>query len=213
MPDNVNETPTLAQVIQQTVEARLCDLHTAMPGRILSYDAATQKAKVQPELKRKFRDGSLVDPPVIPDVPVAMPRAGKAFLSLPLKQGDQVLLIFGERSLDTWKQNGGSVDPSTESRKHDYSDAYAIPGGYPFSNPAPMDPNDLILVNDQSKITLKSGGKFNFEKIGGDEILDILIQWMEINQSAVTNTMLGPQKKVEEAQLKPLTEKLKALKG
>lgn len=211
MIETENETPTWAKAIQQLFEARLCELHTGMPGRIVSYDSATQKASVQPELKRKFRDGAVVDIPVIPDVTVCMPRAGKAFLSLPLKAGDQVWLMFSERSTDDWKQSGGSVDPSVVPRKHDFADAFCYPGGYPFNNPAPMDSNDVLLVNDQSILKLKTGGKFEMSKKGGDAVLDLIFQYMEINSSAVTNTMLGAQKKVQEAALIQIQQKLKKL--
>jgi len=44
----VNETPTLAQVIQTALERFSTDLHTAMPAAIVSYERATQKATVQP---------------------------------------------------------------------------------------------------------------------------------------------------------------------
>lgn len=213
MTGNVNETPTMAQVLQDAFEGRLCNLHTAMPGRILSYDASKQTAKIQPELKRKFRDGSVLDIPVISDVPVVMPRAGKAFISLPLKPGDQVLLIFAERSLDTWKVSGGSVDPTTESRKHDFSDAFAIPGGYPESNPAEMSADDVLIVNDKSRAVLKPGGKFLFEKVGGDEILDLLVETICLISTTTTNTVFGPLQNNDFVKFKELANRLKALKG
>ena len=211
MIETENETPEWPKAIQQLIEARVCEIHTSMPGRIVSYDSATQKASVQPELKRKYRDGSTLSPPVIPDVTVMMPRAGKAFLSLPLKSGDQVTIFFMERSTDDWKQTGGEVDPSAIPRKHSFADAFCYPGGYPFNRPADMDPNDVLLVNDSSIVQLKTGGKFEMKKKGGDAVLDLIFQYMEINSSAVTNTMLGPQKKVEETQLKQIQQKLKKL--
>lgn len=207
------ETPSWAQAIKQLIENRVCEIHTGMPGRIVSYDAAKQKASVQPELKRKFRDGSVLNVPVIPDVTVCMPRAGKAFLSLPLKPGDKVWIQFAERNTDEWKQTGSESDPSNIPRKHDFSDAFCYPGGYPFNNPAEMDANDVLLVNDKAILRLKSGGKFEMEKKGGDAVLDLIIQWFEANEKATTNTIFGPLTKNESSELTAISSKLKKLKA
>jgi len=213
MSDVQNETPTLANVIQSAINTDRCNLNTALPASIVSYDASTQLAQVRPQFKRKFITGDVVDTPIIHDVPVVMPRAGRAFISLPLKAGDQVLLVVAQRSLDAWKSQGGCVDTSTENRKHDLSDCFAIPGGYPTNNTVPMDPDNLLIVNDQGQVTISGDGTFRFEQNGGDELLDLIIQYFELNQMAVTNTLLGPQKKIEEPLLMQITEKLKALKG
>lgn len=209
----VNETPTFAKVLQQAIETRVCEIHTAMPGRIVSYDSSKQTATVQPEFKRKFINGELVDIPPITGVPVVMPRAGKSFISLPLNAGDSVLIVFSERSLEKWKKNGGTVDPSGENRKHDYSDAYAIPGGYPTSKAAKMDSKNLLIVNDKAKITLDGGGKFKLEKDGGDEIIDLLVQVIDTLSTTTTNTMLGPMQLNDFAKFAELKGKLEALKG
>ena len=94
MIENQQETPSWVQALRELIESRVCEIHTSMPGRIVSYDAKTQKAKVQPELKRKFRTEGAKNLPIIPDVTVLMPRAGKSFLSLPLKPGDKVFIYF-----------------------------------------------------------------------------------------------------------------------
>lgn len=227
MIETENETPDWVQALNQLIENRLTDLHTGMPGRIVSYDFSTQKAKVQPELKRKYRGGQTLSLPVIPDVTVLMPRAGKSFLSLPLKKGDQVYLMFAERSTDDWKQSGGEVDPSTLPRKHSFADAFCIPGGYPFSNPGAMDANDVLLVNDRARIVLKPAGKFLLEKIGGDEFLDLVIQTQEKLIAALqtlntdtTNTIFGPMQLNNfstygtlKSDVEKIKAKLQAIKG
>ncbi len=209
----VNETPTLALVIQQAIESRLCDVHVSLPGRIVSYDHKKQMAKVQPEIKREYADGRSVDLPVLTDVPVVWPRAGKAYLHMPLKSGSQVTIVFSERSLDEWKQKGGSTK-AKEKRKHNLSDAVCIPGGYPFSNPASV-PNasDVFLVNDKSEMKLTSGGKMEFKGNGGEKLLSLLVEYMNINNTATTNTIFGSMKKNEHSQLIAITNRIKKLKA
>lgn len=213
MSDIVNETPTLALVIQQAIEQKLCDVHVSLPGRIVSYDSKTQKAKVQPEIKREYSDGRSLELPVLTDVPVIWPRAGGAYLHLPLKPGHQVTILFSERSLDEWKQKGGSIKAS-ERRKHNISDAVCFPGGYPFNNAADV-PNgsDVFLVNDKSEMKLTSAGKIEFKGNGGEKLLALVTEYMEINNMATTNTMFGPMKKNEHSQLIAITNKVKKLKA
>lgn len=140
-----SETPTLAQVILEAIESRLVDLHTAIPGIVDSYDAATQTASVKPCIKRKYSDGSIVDLPVINKVPVVIPSGGGFFASFPIQKNDSVLLVFSERSLEYWKETGGVVNPG-DPRKFHIADAFAIPGGLAkpsvFTN---TDPEKLVI--------------------------------------------------------------------
>lgn len=206
------EAPTLAQVIQEAIEARLCDLHVSLPGRIVSYEQQTQKAKVQPEIKREYADGRALELPVLTDVPVVWPRAGKAYLHFPLKAGDQVTILFNERSLDEWKEKGGSIQVK-ERRKHSLSDAVCMPGGYPFNNVfVPENNTDAFLVNDKGQYRITPAGKFEFKGNGGIEFLKTMLEWMELVNDSTTNTIFGPMKKNEHPQLIQITEKLKKLK-
>ena len=207
-----NETPTLAQVIRDAIEARLLDVHTAMPATIVSYDAAKQKASVQPVLQKKYASGKVVTLPVITNVPVVMPRANKAFISLPLKAGDHVLLIFSERSIDRWAQKGGVTDPN-DPRKFSLSDAFAIPGGYPFSDVVAGSATDLIIENDNAQIQLKPSGKFKVNKKGGDELFDLLSQTLQAILDARTMTAFGPQPFLNLSTFAQLKAKIDALKG
>jgi phage baseplate assembly protein gpV len=61
------------------------------------------------------------------DVPVIFPRGGGCTLTFPVKAGDECLLIFADRCIDFWWQNGGVQKP-VDLRMHDLSDAFAIVG-------------------------------------------------------------------------------------
>jgi Phage protein Gp138 N-terminal domain/GpV Apex motif len=60
------------------------------------------------------------------------PSAGGLTLTLPIAQGDEILVVFASRCIDAWWQNGGIQIPM-EMRMHDLSDGFAIPG--PRSQP------------------------------------------------------------------------------
>lgn len=198
-------TPSLAQVIQSAIDADRFDLHTCIPGVIDSYDPATGLASVQPALKRKYVGKEAVNLPVIKNVPVLMPRAqaGATFISLPLKQGDPVTLVFSERSLDVWKSTTGgqTIDPD-DPRKHALSDAYCFPGGYPKAA-APMTQataDDLVVVSGDLVMTLTKTGKVKVTNAGGTvELISTLSKVVaDVNrlmtdiQGGLVTTMLGP---------------------
>lgn len=121
--------------IIEYIETRLRDLHTSIPGVIVSFNAAKQTAVVQPALKTIFvikdpGQNAVVSPlnlPVCVDVPVEFPGGGGFFLTFPVAAGDECTLKFSERAIDFWYQNGGQQLPS-EYRLHDLSDAIATVG-------------------------------------------------------------------------------------
>lgn len=130
----MSRTPQLAEVIREAMNARLADVHTAIPAEVVSYDSTTQTVDVQPLVMRVLRDldentelpESL---PQIPNVPVCFPRAGNNWITFPIAQGDTVLLVFCESAIGNWRARNAESDPGALIR-HDLTDAIAIPGVY-----------------------------------------------------------------------------------
>ena len=69
------QTPSMDKANRSTIDARLKRLHTALPGRIVAFDAARQVASVQPMIEQQLMDGSRQALPLLPDVPVQFPGA------------------------------------------------------------------------------------------------------------------------------------------
>jgi hypothetical protein len=134
---SVSRSPTAAEVLRLAISGALENVHVALPGRIEEWDPAQQKASVKPLVKRLIaaEDGEeiLEELPVLTDVPVLFPRSSEFFLSLPLAPGDFVLLVFCERSIDAWTAGSGDDTDPNDFRRHDLSDAVALPGFYPFA--------------------------------------------------------------------------------
>ncbi len=169
--------PTLAEVLEAVMRARLAELFTALPGVVESYDKAKQKANVRIAIKDRLElaDGEEVaDYPVIPNVPVVHPSGGGFVAAFPLKAGDPVLLVFSARSIDVWKSSGptsasaAAVDPN-DFRMHDFADAYAIPGGRPLSAPfTEASDEDLVIGKDGGTIArLTAAGVWEFGTSNG----------------------------------------------
>lgn len=155
------------------VDARLKDLHTAMPGIVKSFNPATQTAQVQPAMQRLFLGVGWVDLPPCVDVPVQFPRGGGFVLTFPVAAGDECLLVFGERAIDFWWDRGG-VQESSEQRFHDLSDAFAIMGV--SSRPKMLsgfasDAAELRTLDGSTVLRIEAGTVYAGGKIGAQKAL------------------------------------------
>ena len=108
-----------------------CDMRVAMPGIIVKFDAVKQTVMVRLTVMEHMQDPTgQVDEAIWPllDVPIVLPRGGGFSLTLPLKVGDECLVVFADLCIDTWWANGGWQNVQFELRRHDLSDAFCIPG-------------------------------------------------------------------------------------
>lgn len=126
--------PTLAEVIESAIDSRMLDLHTMIVAKVVSYDATTQAAVVQPVVNGAApnADGTTTQEPLpsIPNVPVRWERAGGYYTHLPLTAGDCGMLIFSESAFALWRVNGEISDPGDLTR-HGLSYCYFLPGAWP----------------------------------------------------------------------------------
>lgn len=160
--------------MQSVVDRFAGDLHTCLPARIVGLDYKTQKATVQPLIKMRYTDAGsnpdgLVDMSSIPSVPLVFPSSRFATMTFPVKAGDVVLLVFSQRSVDTFKYSDGSapVDPN-DYRMHDYSDAFAICGLSTFTTALGIHEEDTVIrMNagkpDETKLSFKPNGDIVFD--------------------------------------------------
>ncbi len=192
-------TPTLAKTIKQSNEAAALNLKVAMPGEVIKYDRKKMLADVQPQFNRKYKDGSVVEMPIIYNVPVAHPRAGTAYIHMPIKKGDNVLLVFADRSMEKWLTSGGKVDPE-DVRNHHIADAIAYPGLYPFNNNVPVsNGDDIIMRNDgpgggKCEVRVKGNNHYQVVNNKGNELVDVLSEILKTIREAVVYTSSGAQK-------------------
>lgn len=158
--------PSMLDVQDEAVRRTLSDLHTCMPGEVVAVrsDAVNKRqfVDVLPMLQREIidEDGEPRNEalPLLQMVPVAYMQGGGFFLSVPLRVGDSVLLLFAERSLDSWIQNAtpGARTPVVpgDLSQHSLQGAIALPLG-----PAPragllagVDGADLVIATTEGAV-------------------------------------------------------------
>jgi len=154
----MGEKNELIEVIQNALSRAFEDVHTCMPGRIESYSFKEQKATVKPLIKKIYLDDTVLDMPVLGNVPIIFPRTTIAGITFPINKGDKCLLVFSERSLERWYLTGNNTEPG-DRRRYDLSDAIAIPGLFSFAETnIQTNNNDLEIHNDGQRITIKANG-------------------------------------------------------
>jgi len=192
--DSKKYTDKLHAILERKVKNILMDVHVAMPARVTSYDYTKQKADCKPMIKRRFRDGTSQSIPVIPNVPVVFPRVNNSYVYLPIKVGDNVLLIFSDYSLDNWAFNSEQdLDPQ-DIRAHNITDAFALAGAYGFNNAISdlANADDLIIKNNDCKITLKPGGTMSVIGKDGVDLVDEAYKLAEAGDAATVSVVTTP---------------------
>jgi len=175
-------------------DSRALDLHTCLPGKVLAYYSSDYTVDVQPMLKKRYAsDDQVIEVRPINKVPLVFPSMGSAHVRLPVAKGDEVLLVFSERSIDDWYESG-SVEETQSKRHHDMTDAFAIPGGRSKVNKISSKGADtsLEICNGSAWIEITAAGKIIL-KNSAVELLDIIDQLIIALQGATTMTAIGPQ--------------------
>lgn len=116
-----------AEALFAATEAERREINTTLDGSIVAYDRATQRAKIQPKLERRFGDKTL-KAPVLEEIKIVQQNGGGFGVHVDLQPGDPVTVHFRQRSVDQ-SQTDGSDANGAPGRMHDLSDAIAYPGG------------------------------------------------------------------------------------
>lgn len=207
------ESSRIIEAIKTGIESRLVDVHTALPCKVKRFDATLQVVDVVPVLKRKFSSTVIETLPVITNVPIVYPQSGDAIISFPIAIGDYVYCVFSERSIDKWLRNGDIVDPA-DPRKHNLSDAVAIPGLKPFTEKRTrVHSSHMRIENKDASIELQNTGKFKIQNLNGEELMDLLVQLLDELIVATVSTDIGPQGFINVAEFQELKTKFESLKG
>jgi hypothetical protein len=115
--------------LRLAMESQQAQIWTALPGVVAAVNLAAQTLSVQPTVQGSVASSNgakqLVNLPLLVDVPIVWPRAGGFALTFPIAAGDEVLVVFASRCIDSWWQSGGVGAPA-EARMHDLSDGFAI---------------------------------------------------------------------------------------
>lgn len=148
------------------------DIWTALPCVVVSVNWEAMSLVCQPVIQGRMLDSqdnlTFVNLPTLLDVPICFPSCAGFAVTMPLAAGDEVLVIFSSRCIDSWWYAGWSqAKPCLPSdyRMHDLSDGFAIPGPKSIPNVFPsISSTDLQIRNSLGTTYLSIGadGKIGF---------------------------------------------------
>lgn len=180
--------PELADVLANFKQDIFATLHSIKVGQIFSFDPSRKTAEVQILFKRVLPSGEIQSYPLLVDCPVYTPQGGGGALQFPIAAGDQCLVLFADRRLDEWFQNGGEAAPG-DGRMHDISDAIALVGINALNSTLPDYPTDKIVLSYMGTTFEMTSTGWKFVAPGGAEIdLDTLVTIK--NNATTLNTLL-----------------------
>lgn len=131
--------PINNQIIEDFLNQYDFNLRCAAPGIIRGFNKEEQTVKVQLSMKEIVYIDSELNSEIIPelvDVPIVVPRAGNFVITMPIKEGDECLVVFGDMCIDPWWKYGEDKENEINKgareqisiRRHDLSDGFAIIG-------------------------------------------------------------------------------------
>ena len=143
----------------------ISQVHTALPARILTFDAENMRAKI--ELLLKDEDGDVI-PPIL-NCPVGFLNAGGFIIRPPFEKGDTVQVLFNEKAIDKLIISGKAE--SVDSKRVFSLDDATIVTGLKMQSTAKLpseNTGDLLISNTEvnSKIILKKNGDIVIESDG-----------------------------------------------
>jgi hypothetical protein len=141
-------------------------------GTIQAYDNLKNTAKITINFKKQFGNGKVVDYPPLEDCPVFTLYGGDASISIPIKKGDQCIILFNDRNIDNWYLNGSTGVPA-DVRCHSIADGIAIVGVRNLAKAELVPANSLCVNGGSKKVSIKNSST-NLKKLM-DSFIDTLM--------------------------------------
>lgn len=130
---------SLYNAIESQIKRAQSNVYTALPAKVLSFNGHTVSCQVM--INRVNANGQEITIPPLVDVPAQFPHAGGFCITVPIKAGDEGLVVFSSRCIDGWYASGDQSKP-LDNRINDLSDGFFIVGCNSVPNKIPDFYND-----------------------------------------------------------------------
>lgn len=160
MSNKVAPSP-LYDLLQQLKAEINSGLRVCLPGSISGVDPSTGTVSVKIGIMQKvsqtgFAQGLSISYPELSMCPLFSLQGGGAGVVMPVKVGDECLVLFSDRCIDSWFSSGQPA-PLPSSRMHDLSDGLVIVGFNTMVNPlnTPLSPGEGGLCETRNGFGVK----------------------------------------------------------
>lgn len=178
-------------MLDEALNGQLRGLMVALPGRIMAFDAETQRAQVQCGIRR-IVNGVPTTIPVITGVPVQFSGDNAWYFYHQITPGEtEGLIHFSQRAADTWINSGGVTTP-VDFRMFSAADAFFAPGYRSSPGAIPNFVNEgcgLSNYTGSVKLQLTDGG---ITATVGDQVLTLDASGLKHNGVNIGDTHTHP---------------------
>jgi hypothetical protein len=187
--------PTLIETLQALKSDVFKNLYCHVPGRIQSFDGSKKTAVIQILFAAQQPDGSTLNYPVLVDCPVFTLQGGGGYIQFPIAAGDPCLVVFADRNIDAWFQNGSPAVPFDQvggkpGRMHDLSDGMAFVGFNSLADAMPAyQPNKLVMSYAGASIVFQSG-QITFDGASGEAQITAIGNFVKIANATTSLLVL-----------------------
>ena len=174
---NVNriEIPDLKEFFNRREIDFFSKINCVSIGVIQSFDAPSQTASIKISFQRLVKEANplgdsyssdkIYEYPVLVNCPVVVLNGGGAYISFPIALGDSCIVLFCDRDIDGWFEDGQAHIPNSE-RMHDLSDGIAIIGIRSKKNPIDYDGTRLKMFFGSGYMTIDASGNMHLSSPG-----------------------------------------------
>jgi hypothetical protein len=182
--------PTLDEIVTTGIESFARELWTATIGYVVSYDAATRAADVQPAIKREVPgvDGKRVFEsfPILPAVPCLFLGGGGWRVTFKPTPSDAGLLIVCTSDIASWLAGDGKEAEPKDAALHHPAHAVFIPGLTPFSASVPAAQEDAFVIGTDGAQELRLRSHTAVDHVTNDTLLQAELAAIALAMSTAT---------------------------
>lgn len=171
-------TADMASYIQNRKNDVKAEMNCIGVGTIIAFDSSDQTVTVQLNYLRTIFNAVPVDSPASDEstskrvpypqlvkCPLMIPSGGLGYMTFPVAAGDQCVILFNDRDIDTWWTTGSPNSAPNSARLHDLNDALVFVGVRPQTNPillynmlGPEIGNGLAKLSVEDRIKISVAG-------------------------------------------------------
>lgn len=162
--------PELKDVLDDEKRALFLTLNCVKIGSVQKVDGTRKTLEVQVSFKRQTGSGQIKSFPLLVDVPFVTIQGGGTAVQVPVSVGDDCLVFFSDRNIDSWFKAGGQALPF-DGRAHDASDAIALVGVNALTSALIANPTDEgRIISGTTKVGVMKDGSRAFIVQGAAEV-------------------------------------------
>lgn len=152
------QVPPLYDTLMGLKKEILKGMRCCIPGNIVGVDLVNGTVDVEVAFLQQDSNGVSFPYPKLTGCPAITLQGGGIAAQFPVEAGDECLVFFADRCIDSWFQTG-SPQPLPNLRMHDISDGFALVGVNSLANALDLAllPGEGGFADDKARVAIMNG--------------------------------------------------------